>query len=769
MSDTESEYPTLPSNLFNTKIEYKELSEQSPTPTNPFETPLPFDKRKKNIPSGGSSSRDTFSFSAQVDKKTPINVKLDSVGKLTEQDNYMIWSASMTIILKELKTYDVLVYGVVPAEGVEETEVNAYNHLYHTASTIFIQVVSQNFLEMIVELEKPNLMWTWLRTEYYRDSAYALDFQIMNLVSLPTQYSGNNLSDFISKFDAQWLHLTKLSKGSSDSYGTTFAAFLTKDQAKREFMVGFLVKHHKNVIDNLTTKDSLWWADVTQRLMDIDTSESDDNTALFAFKPSGNQKRVKKPSGKRSFDSSSPKSKTCTWCKKHNAGKSEEHTCNECFRLQKLNKEKKEKETEKDEEANIKTEIKVRNKFFYFDMDCTSHMIPYGGCLLNITKCSGFVKSSLQESMDIVGKGDVIMECVLRDGLVSSFRVCDVLHIPKLGYPPISWRKLRSKGYSEFGVGDFISVNKGKKFMFEAVFDGNLFKISEISHPAHITYNFWHQAFGHLAASWMDTALKLYSDADIPAKPKDFICDSWVKSKMIWESRLSTSRKDWNKLNLVHSDLSGPFPVPSDVNSLYYISLIDDATRVAWVRFMKQKSETTNIVKDFVAEMEHQYHKTLKAFRTDNGGEYVIKDLAGFFESKGIIHEFTHHYSPQSNRVAERLNRSIGEALRAMLESAVTYDKKLWAEAVLTTIYIKNHQPHSALKDLTSYKALYDSKPSIQHLQPFGRECYTWVHHQEWKDGKQLSLRAQRAILTEYTNTIKHYRVILPNMKKTIV
>ena len=62
--------------------------------------------------------------------------------------------------------------------------------------------------------------------------------------------------------------------------------------------------------------------------------------------------------------------------------------------------------------------------------------------------------------------------------------------------------------------------------------------------------------------------------------------------------------------------------------------------------------------------------------------------MKGFFESKGIIHEFTPPYSLESNGVAERLNRTIGEALRAMLDSAVTYDKKLWAEAVLTSIYI---------------------------------------------------------------------------------
>jgi len=371
--------------------------------------------------------------------------------------------------------------------------------------------------------------------------------------------------------------------------------------------------------------------------------------------------------------------------------------------------------------------------------------------------------------MEIVGMGDVIMECFLRDGLVSFFCVYGVLHVPKLRHPRISWRKLRTKGYSEFGEGDFISINKGTKVMFEAVFNGNLCKVPEISQSAHITYDFWHQALGHLASFPMDKAQQLYSDANIPAKPKHFICSSCVKSNMTTGPQLSTSQKERNKGDLVHFDLSGPFPVPSYGNSLYYITLINHARRVAWVRFMKQKSETTKIIKDFVTEMEHQYQKTLKAFRTDNGGEYVTKNLKGFFESKGIIYEFTHPYSPESNGVAERLNWTIGGVLRAMPESAETYDKKLWAEAVLYSVYIKNRQPHLALKDLITYEAFYGWKPLTQHLQPFGRECYIRVPYQKWKDRKILSPRVQRAIVTGYTNTINHYRVFLPNTKTTIV
>jgi len=312
----------------------------------------------------------------------------------------------------------------------------------------------------------------------------------MNLVSLPTQYSSSAVSDFISNFESQWLHLTKLTKGSSDSYWTIFAAFLTEDQAKRDFVLGFLVKHHKNVVDNLTTKGSLSYAVVKQWLMDIDISEPEDNTALYTSKPSGNKKKGKKAKG--NSDSSSPKSTTCTWCKKHHPQKFERHTWNECFRLQKWNEKKKEKEKEKDKEAHTTMETEVRNKSFYIDTVCTSNLTPYAELLNNYSKCFRFVKSSSQESMEIVGKGYVIMECIPRDGLVFSICVCDVLHVPELGYSLISWRKLRTKGYSEFGEGDFSSINNGTKVMFEAVFDRNLFKIREILQLAHIAYNFCH-------------------------------------------------------------------------------------------------------------------------------------------------------------------------------------------------------------------------------------------------------------------------------------
>jgi len=171
MSDTDSnsDYPPLSQNLFDTHsvpIEYPEVNEPSTTPLGS----LPPSPRPKTPMAPGDSSSSgknpMLSFSAHIDKKTPVNVKLDSIGKLTGQDNYRIWSALMNIVLKGIKAYEVVVDGVSPADDADQTEIDAFEHLKHTASTIFIQVVSQDILEKIVELEDPHLMWTWLCTEY---------------------------------------------------------------------------------------------------------------------------------------------------------------------------------------------------------------------------------------------------------------------------------------------------------------------------------------------------------------------------------------------------------------------------------------------------------------------------------------------------------------------------------------------------------------------------------------------------------------------------
>jgi transposase InsO family protein len=90
--------------------------------------------------------------------------------------------------------------------------------------------------------------------------------------------------------------------------------------------------------------------------------------------------------------------------------------------------------------------------------------------------------------------------------------------------------------------------------------------------------------------------------------------------------------------------------------------------------------------------------------RSDNGGEYTSRDFSDFCIEAGIKREYTVPYNPQQNGVAERKNRSIVEATKAMIHDR-NLPMILWAEASMTTVYVQNRSPHKILKNMTPEEA----------------------------------------------------------------
>jgi len=164
----------------------------------------------------------------------------DDTGKFTGKDNYAIWSSLMTIILKLIKGYKTRVNSMSPADDSDRAEIVVYEHLCHTTSTMFIVPVSQGIVQNIIEPELPNQIWNWLYNKQYRDLAFELVSQIMNRVSLPTQFAANNLLEFVDMLESEWLHSINLSKTSQGSYCTTFMVVLIEEKAKLDFLEGWL-------------------------------------------------------------------------------------------------------------------------------------------------------------------------------------------------------------------------------------------------------------------------------------------------------------------------------------------------------------------------------------------------------------------------------------------------------------------------------------------------------------------------------------------------
>ena len=84
------------------------------------------------------------------------------------------------------------------------------------------------------------------------------------------------------------------------------------------------------------------------------------------------------------------------------------------------------------------------------------------------------------------------------------------------------------------------------------------------------------------------------------------------------------------------------------------------------------------------------------------GGEYFSNEFSKFCVVHGIIHERTPPYSPQSDGIAERKNRTLTDLVNAMLETT-GLSKEWCGEAILTTCYVLNRVP-TKNKEITPFE-----------------------------------------------------------------
>uniref|UniRef100_A0AAV1V8E2 Integrase catalytic domain-containing protein n=1 Tax=Peronospora matthiolae TaxID=2874970 RepID=A0AAV1V8E2_9STRA len=125
----------------------------------------------------------------------------------------------------------------------------------------------------------------------------------------------------------------------------------------------------------------------------------------------------------------------------------------------------------------------------------------------------------------------------------------------------------------------------------------------------------------------------------------------------------------------------------------YFVTFIDDKSRYCVVYLLKSKSEVAAKFMEYAAMVETQTGKRAKYLQIDNGGDYKSDKLARFCAERVIQQSFTHPYTPQLNGVAERINRTLVECARCMVEHAVL-GKSYWGEAVMTAMFFETAVQH---------------------------------------------------------------------------
>jgi hypothetical protein len=201
----------------------------------------------------------------------------------------------------------------------------------------------------------------------------------------------------------------------------------------------------------------------------------------------------------------------------------------------------------------------------------------------------------------------------------------------------------------------------------------------------------WHLRFGHLHFN----GLKLLSSGGIvhglpQIDSSNHVCGGCVLGK---QSRLSfPSGIAWRAkalLQLLHTDICGPLDPISFGGNKYFITFIDDFSRKSWAYFLKEKSSTLVVFKNFKALAEAESNCKLVTVKSDRGGEYTSNAFQDCCRENGIRHQLIVAYTPQQNGIAKRKNRTIFDMTRSMLKEKGLL-KQFWAEAIACLVYLLN-------------------------------------------------------------------------------
>jgi transposase InsO family protein len=141
--------------------------------------------------------------------------------------------------------------------------------------------------------------------------------------------------------------------------------------------------------------------------------------------------------------------------------------------------------------------------------------------------------------------------------------------------------------------------------------------------------------------------------------------------------------------DVIHSDVVGPLP-PSHSEFCYLVKFIDEFTRYATIFAMNRKFDVLRCLQLFVPEFEGRHNTTVKTIHSHNGGEYA--PVSKYAAELVMAVKRSAPYTPQSNGIAERQNRSIFEMARTSL-AASGLSRKFWVESVKNSVHIRNRLP----------------------------------------------------------------------------
>ena len=279
-------------------------------------------------------------------------------------------------------------------------------------------------------------------------------------------------------------------------------------------------------------------------------------------------------------------------------------------------------------------------------------------------------------------------------------------------------------------------------------------EISAMARPG-ATLDLWHARMGHPGGDLVKHLPLIATGVNIDHSTPFSQCEACIMAKhprKLYPS--SKSPRAEHMLDLIHSDLCGPFPVRTPHAKLYFVVFLDDHTHLLNVQLLATKDQALDAWRIVKSLWENHTERKVKVFRFDNGGEFISTEFTKALEEAGIEQQLTAPYAHQQNGKAERAMRTLEGHSLAMLEAA-GLPSTLWGEAVLTAAYLWNRTESAALPPgKTPYEMVNNRKPDLSHLRVFGSQCWACVPTELQS---KLGPKSRRAIFMGYPEGVKGY------------
>jgi hypothetical protein len=266
---------------------------------------------------------------------------------------------------------------------------------------------------------------------------------------------------------------------------------------------------------------------------------------------------------------------------------------------------------------------------WYVDSGCSNHMTGREDVLIDIDRSiTAKVEMGTGQLVDVIGKGSLVVdtkmgrryihEVMLVSGLKEN--LLSVGQMMEHGYFLI-FGDNKAEIYDDCSLSNLVAkvpMRGNRSFPLKFQTDLHLALKASVNESTLI----WHRRMGHLNVN----SLKLLQEKEMvlglpEIKTTNNVCEGCTLGKHCRDSfqRETTSRATV-PLELVHTDVCGPMQTITKAGNRYFLTFIDDCTRMCWVYFLRYKSDVFNVFKKFKVTVELQSGYKLKKLRSDRGG-----------------------------------------------------------------------------------------------------------------------------------------------------